>query len=1175
MIVHLLYENEYTFAYYEMIRDYFDLNEHLFIINNYNKHSWDKNRTFHFTNCLKVKSFLNDEVLNHLKNAEVIVLHSLFARTALFLLFDNLYLLKKTIWMLWGHDLYVYREAGTKSNPFEIEEKRKIVIKNFAYISARKEDFELVQKIYNTNAVNVLVGYGLVSDYDDLDNCNSFSTGNTTNILLGNSSTKTNQHIDAINMLSKYKNENLAIYTPLSYGDEIYGKEVADYGISIFGKKFIPIFDFIPTKKYNILMKSIDIGIMNHNRQQAGGNIFSLLYLNKKVFINKSNTIYSHALRIGMTVYDIQLIKTLSYKDFKKQDLIDYEYSRNYIRKYFSDEARATKWKEIFELVKKGNHELSLERLKEKHPNWDDFRTIYIKHVSVQAPILKEQPKSSPAPPDDFSHNELSALKEQPKSSPAPPRILYIAYVEPKYKQLYNKIAGQVQALREIGAKVDAFIIGKGESLVGNDFPFTIINLNEIKAARHFIVEQLIIKFKPDYVYFRYPNGYNNALEPLIPLAEKYKNFYFEHNTKEEDELRANEQIALLQQEINFGRILITKASGLIGMTNSFSEHQKKRVTNLQTPITTIANGITISNYIVSTQPILSDRLVLLFVGYISIHHGIERLLHSIANYKGNIKISLLIVGKFFNSEYENTIRELEKTLNLMEQVHFLGELSKNELNKYYDESHICIGSLGMHLINSPEGASLKTREYISRGKPIIIDHKDTDIPDNVDFVYRVSADSSPIDIDELIKFYKNIKSSPLDIRRFAEEHLDWKIKMKKLIDFMTNKNNYINVTEENKKEIYFLLFKNDFEYNYNILKSIIENNYNYENLIIVDFQTAGQNRKLLNLVEKNIKIIEVSKDFSDEEAVEFVKKKLNCDIKIIDANNTILLNNQSIEQNKNIFRNKEEFIKYFDNIKDERNEFEKNLATQNINNSEFYVNGHCVNCNKQSSFMIDWKLVYNGIPGYRERLICQSCGLSARKRAIIDVMNSFNTINTNCQIYILEQKSKFYSALKSKYGNRLVGSEYLGDEYPNGKIFNGLRNENILNLSFNDQTFDLLISNDVFEHVPNIELALKESFRVLRNNGILLFSIPFNINRNQTTKRAELIDGKIINIENPVYHYDILRKEGSLVFYDYGWDLLDKIKVTGFKDLYIIDSYDISKAQFGFGVCLSFVAVK
>jgi len=49
----------------------------------------------------------------------------------------------------------------------------------------------------------------------------------------------------------------------------------------------------------------------------------------------------------------------------------------------------------------------------------------------------------------------------------------------------------------------------------------------------------------------------------------------------------------------------------------------------------------------------------------------------------------------------------------------------------------------------------------------------------------------------------------------------------------------------------------------------------------------------------------------------------------------------------------------------------------------------------------------------------------------------------------------------------------------------------NAIELPFEDKTFDLVVSFDVFEHIKEDYLATKEAYRVLKKDGILFFSVP------------------------------------------------------------------------------------
>jgi SAM-dependent methyltransferase len=100
--------------------------------------------------------------------------------------------------------------------------------------------------------------------------------------------------------------------------------------------------------------------------------------------------------------------------------------------------------------------------------------------------------------------------------------------------------------------------------------------------------------------------------------------------------------------------------------------------------------------------------------------------------------------------------------------------------------------------------------------------------------------------------------------------------------------------------------------------------------------------------------------------------------------------------------------------------------------------------------------------------------------------------------------------------------------------------------LSFGDASLGTIVSNDVFEHVPDIDRAPAECARALRPGGRLYFSIPFH-ERAETVQRAALRDGEIVELLPPQYHENPIDPKGSLVFYDYGWDILERCRRAGF----------------------------
>ncbi len=109
-------------------------------------------------------------------------------------------------------------------------------------------------------------------------------------ILLGNSATATNNHLDAFDDIRRIDLSGRKIVLPLSYGDEGYAQIIADKAISVFGRdRLILLRHWMPIEDYNRVIESCGVVVMNHVRGQAMGNICAALYKGAKVFLRPEN----------------------------------------------------------------------------------------------------------------------------------------------------------------------------------------------------------------------------------------------------------------------------------------------------------------------------------------------------------------------------------------------------------------------------------------------------------------------------------------------------------------------------------------------------------------------------------------------------------------------------------------------------------------------------------------------------------------------------------------------------------------------------------------------------------------------------------------------------------------------------------------------------------------------
>ena len=120
------------------------------------------------------------------------------------------------------------------------------------------------------------------------------------------------------------------------------------------------------------------------------------------------------------------------------------------------------------------------------------------------------------------------------------------------------------------------------------------------------------------------------------------------------------------------------------------------------------------------------------------------------------------------------------------------------------------------------------------------------------------------------------------------------------------------------------------------------------------------------------------------------------------------------------------------------------------------------------------------------------------------------------------------------------VSSQYR-EEGVDEAVFEQVRNEDLRALTFDDASLDLVITQDVLEHVFQPDRVFAEIHRVLRPGGLHLFTVP--IYPDPTLQRARLnADGEVEHLEEPDYHGNPVAPGGSLVVHEWGMDLAARI---------------------------------
>jgi hypothetical protein len=197
-----------------------------------------------------------------------------------------------------------------------------------------------------------------------------------------------------------------------------------------------------------------------------------------------------------------------------------------------------------------------------------------------------------------------------------------------------------------------------------------------------------------------------------------------------------------------------------------------------------------------------------------------------------------------------------------------------------------------------------------------------------------------------------------------------------------------------------------------------------------------------------------------------------------------------------------------------------------------------------------------------RETVRCSRCGAVNRQRQLAYVVCASLSTVLGYQITSLRQLAYYdeiviynteaggpvHVALSG--ASRYLCSEYIGPEYPSGIAVNGVVHQDLARLSYPDDSIDLILSSDVFEHIPHPYAAHREVYRVLREGGRHIFTVPFYQTEFSDETRVTVgEDGTRLFVKEPLYHHDPIHPgQGALLYTIFALEMLLKLDRIGFR---------------------------
>ncbi len=307
-------------------------------------------------------------------------------------------------------------------------------------------------------------------------------------------------------------------------------------------------------------------------------------------------------------------------------------------------------------------------------------------------------------------------------------RIAYISLHWPRRRDsgVGKKIQQQIATWNSMGHDARLFMHASNDKpasalIEAKVFPYEVrgtfqTEMNRMRAASRMV--SAVEAYRPDIIYLRYGIYVYPAhrLMQFAPVVE-------EINT---NDLTQHEDLGGIYSLYNrFTRgMFLRRVRGLVTVSRELKESPAFAVYGKPTRV--IANGIDLDSF--KPLPALSNETPrLVFIGSPGyIWHGVDKLVDFARRFPD---LQLEIVGYDALSEFE----PLPPNLTLH------GYLSAEKYLKVLARADVAVSSLALHRIQLDEASTLKSRECLALGLPLVVAYTDTDLDDaRFDFILKI-----------------------------------------------------------------------------------------------------------------------------------------------------------------------------------------------------------------------------------------------------------------------------------------------------------------------------------------------------------------------------------------------------------------------------------------------------
>jgi len=150
-------------------------------------------------------------------------------------------------------------------------------------------------------------------------------------VVLNQSANAGGRHREALQWLSRFRDEAIRVICPVSFGGETEAEAIIQAGQEAFGEKFLPIRAKQPYAAYSrMIREETDILVLNHLGQAGLGHLYMFLCMGKTAYIRSETPVYGFLRDLGIEIRATDALPGMSFEEF--QEPIGVEAARSNIR---------------------------------------------------------------------------------------------------------------------------------------------------------------------------------------------------------------------------------------------------------------------------------------------------------------------------------------------------------------------------------------------------------------------------------------------------------------------------------------------------------------------------------------------------------------------------------------------------------------------------------------------------------------------------------------------------------------------------------------------------------------------------------------------------------------------------------------------------------------------------